>query len=116
MSPLGKLTKDEMVNVDNFYEYDETNQPYDPMVQPFSYFYVGVAGQIEFGDFLELDGLSIKYAFVAGDDWQLANGQEEGFGQFAFKAGSSSENGQRKIVWNLPYEVQFRSMNPAGWP
>ena len=43
-SPLGKLTKDEMVNVDNFYEYDDTNQPYEPMVQPFSYFYVGVSG------------------------------------------------------------------------
>ena len=77
---FGNLKQEDMVNVDNFYEYDETNQAYSPMVQPFSYFYVGIAGQIEYGDFLNMDGLAIKYAFVAGDDWQLANGQEEGQG------------------------------------
>jgi hypothetical protein len=44
------------------------------MVQPFSYFYVGVAGQIEFGEFIGLDGLSIKYHFICGDDWQCSYG------------------------------------------
>ena len=58
-----------MAKANNFFVYDKVNQPYDPMVQPYSYFYVSVSGQIEFGEFLDLDGLAIKYAFVYGDDW-----------------------------------------------
>ena len=106
---------EELVKTDNFYTYDETNMPYEPLTQPFSYFYVSVAGQIEFGEFLNLDGLACKYHFVAGDDWQLASGKEEGHGQFAFKSTNSTLSAKR-MVWNLPYEVEYRSMTPAGWP
>ena len=51
---------------------------YNPTVQPYSYFYMTIAGQIESADFLNLDGLSIKFAFVSGDDWQLAEGNDKG--------------------------------------
>ena len=63
---------------DNFLAYDPTMQTYDPLAQPFSYFYISIAGQIESGEFLNLDGLSVKYAFVAGDEWNIANGESEG--------------------------------------
>tara|TARA_B110000285_G_C14769843_1_gene443479 strand:- start:362 stop:583 length:222 start_codon:yes stop_codon:yes gene_type:complete len=72
--------KNDLINLNNYYEYEESNDIYEPMVQPFSYFYVGIAGQIEFGEFIGLDGLQIKYAFVVGDDWQLAHGHESNTG------------------------------------
>ena len=77
---------------------------------------MSIAGQIEFGDFLELDGLAVKYHFVAGSaDWSLAGGDEKGAGQSAFKSsyGHSTSN---RIIWNLPFEAMYRSMNPHGWP
>jgi hypothetical protein len=37
-------------------------------------------GQIEFGEFFELDGLAIKYNFVTGHDWSLAGGVKTGGG------------------------------------
>ena len=58
----------------NTYLYHENLQSYDPHGQPYSYFYVTVSGCIEFGEFLSLDGLAIKYEFVAGDDWALSHG------------------------------------------
>ena len=76
---------------------------------------MNIAGQIEFGEFMNLDGLAIKYAFVCGDDWQLASGIQEGHGQYSFKA-ALTDNANKKMVWNLPYEASFRSMNPSGWP
>ena len=112
LDPLDKLEPEEMVQTENFYTYEDSNQVYDPRVQPFSYFYLTIAGQIEFGEFMNLDGLAIKYAFVSGDDWQVASGNLEGHGQFAFK----SNNMHKKMAWNLPFEITFRSMTPAGWP
>ena len=61
---------------ENMYKYHDNTQKFDPQTQPYSFFYVSIAGQIEFGDFLELDGLAVKYDFVAGGDWNLASGQE----------------------------------------
>ena len=54
---------------DNMYKYHDNTQMFDPKTQPYSFFYVTITGQIEFGDFLELDGLGIKYDFIAGSDW-----------------------------------------------
>ena len=115
MDPLEQADPEELINTDNFYTYEESNQPYEPQVQPYSYFYVSVAGQIEFGEFMELDGLAIRYAFVHGDDWQIATGDAEGHGQFSFKA-ASGKSGVKRMVWNLPFDIQFRSMTPHGWP
>lgn len=86
------------------------------MSQPFSYFYLSVSGQIDFGEFMELDGLALKYAFVCGSDWSLASGAAEGAGQYSFKGTAASPSGQRRLVWNLPYEAEYRSMTPSGWP
>ena len=51
------------------YKYHENTNEYDPQSQPFSYFYVTIAGSIQTGDFMHLDGLAVKYEFVAGPDW-----------------------------------------------
>ncbi len=67
------------------YKYHENTQEYNPQTQPYSYFYVTISGQIEYGEFLELDGLAIKYTFVAGPDWNLAGGVKSGAGQHSFK-------------------------------
>ena len=74
------MSPDQLAQVENFYLYDEVNKPYDPLVQPYSYFYVAISGQIEYGTFMDMDGLQVKYAFVAGDDWKIASGEEEGHG------------------------------------
>ena len=65
---------------------------------------------------MDLDGLGVRYAFVYGDDWNVSSGEEDGKGQYAFKGNANSQNGVKRLVWNLPFEVQFRSMNPHGWP
>ena len=37
---------------ENMYKYHENTQVFDPIVQPYSFFYVTVAGQIDFGEFI----------------------------------------------------------------
>ena len=63
---------------ENLYKYHDNIQKFNPSTHPYSFFYVSIAGQIEFGDFLELDGLAVKYDFVAGGDWNLAGGDKSG--------------------------------------
>ena len=48
------------------YKYHENTLDFDPTTQPYSFFYLYVQGQIESGDFPELDGLALKYEFVHG--------------------------------------------------
>ena len=45
-----------------------------------------ISGQIDFGEFIEHDGLAVKYDFVAGADWNVAGGEKSGTGQHAFKS------------------------------
>ena len=102
-NPLERVDPEELVKTDNFLTYEDSNQLYNPTVQPYSYFYITICGQIEFADFLHLDGLSIKFAFVCGDDWQIAEGNDKGQGQYSFK-GSNNHSHCSRMVWNLPYD------------
>ena len=71
---------------ENYYKYHENLTPYDPKGQPYSYFYITVMGQVEFGEFnADLDGLQIHYAFVSGEDWGVSDGKKAGSGQYGFK-------------------------------
>ena len=115
VDPLDRLEPEQLIGQENFFVYEEANANYDPSVQPYSYFYLNITGQIDAGHFLEEDGLAVKYAFVQGDDWQVASGQTEGHSQFSFKS-SNSMVAAKKIVWNMPFEINYRSMNPFGWP
>ena len=65
---------------ENMYKFHENTQEYNPAAQPFSFFYVYVQGQIELGNFPELDGLALKYEFVNGTDWQISSGEKSGEG------------------------------------
>ena len=65
---------------ENLYKYHPNTERFVPAKQPFSYFYVTITGQIEFGEFMGQDGLAVKYEFVAGNDWYQANGEASGFG------------------------------------
>ena len=49
-------------------------------MQPYSFFYVTISGQINFGEFIDHDGLAVKYDFVAGPDWNIAGGDKSGQG------------------------------------
>ena len=98
------------------YKYHDNTQVFDPKTQPYSFFYVTIAGQIETGDFLELDGLNIKYNFIAGSDWSESGGESSGTGSHAFKCAYGQSSTQAKINWNHPFEITYRSMNPFGWP
>ena len=60
-----------------------------------------------------MDGLSINYTFVAGDDWQVAGGTKTGAGQHSFKSVVSDK---QRLVWSMPFEIIYRSMTPYGWP
>lgn len=60
---------------ENYYKYHENVSHFDPRGQPYSYFYITVMGQIQFGEFsADLDGLQPHYNFVAGEDWGLVEG------------------------------------------
>ena len=75
---------------ENMYKYHDNTQTFDPSAQPYSFFYITVTGQIEFGEFIDHDGLAVKYDFVAGPDWNVAGGEKTGQGQHAFKAAYGS--------------------------
>ncbi|CAG9330564.1 unnamed protein product [Blepharisma stoltei] len=77
-----------------------------------SYFYINVSGQIEYADFQGVDSLFMKYDFVAGPEWQIIYGQKSGGSQTAYKARGSN----RRLVWNFPFNLGFRSTNLKGWP
>lgn len=74
------LNMDNKLKEENYYKYHENVQQYDPRGQPYSYFYITLMGQIEYGEFMELDGLQLHYSFVAGEDWSVADGDVNGTG------------------------------------
>jgi len=51
------LEMDDKLKEENYYKYHENVAHYDPRGQPYSYFYITAMGQVDFGEFLELDGL-----------------------------------------------------------
>merc|ERR1711988_1403797 len=44
--------------------------------------------------------------------WTVLEGQKEGISQIARK--SSGQN--RRVVWNFPLDIAFKSTNAFGWP
>lgn len=60
----------------------------------------------------DIDGVSCKYDFLAGEDWALVEGNRSGVSQHSYK----SQQTNKRIVWNYPFELIFRSYNVSGWP
>ena len=73
---------------------------------------MGISGHIESGEFKDLDGLAIKFDFIAGDHWRLSKGNETGISQHSFK----NQGMNKRIVWNFPFELTYASLNVSGWP
>ena len=104
----------EDVNIDNPHEYSkhENLQSYDPIRQPYSYFYLAISGQIDSGEFNGSDGLAVKFDMVAGDRWKLIEGNQSGISQHGFKC----QGVNKRIVWNYPFELLYASTNVKEWP
>jgi len=84
---------------------------YNPEAELASFMYMNVAGQIETGDF-DMNGfVRCEYAFVSGPEWEIIHGDRTGKSQFARES-----SGLGKIIWNLGYDVGFRTLSPSGWP
>merc|ERR1711939_250695 len=75
-------------------------------------FVVACTGQIEWCEMLGKDNLYCRYIVEHGGDWNVIEGQKEGISQMARK--SSGPN--RRVVWNFPLDISFKSTNAFGWP
>lgn len=78
----------------------------------YSPFYLFVSGHIESGQIDGHDGICSKYDFIAGTDWQIIEGNRSGVSQHSYK----SQQTNRRVVWNYPFELAFSSYNVSGWP
>ncbi|XP_017475523.1 PREDICTED: B9 domain-containing protein 1 [Rhagoletis zephyria] len=81
-----------------------------------SYFNIFITGQIEAMEFpLGPNAAEVfcRYEVVAGPDWELVSGVQNGISQTA-----SNKSGyfKDKIVFNFPLEWTFKSTTPFGWP
>ena len=75
-------------------------------------FYINIIGQIESCYFpLGLSSkLFCRYDIQAGADWELVSGQASGVTQCS----SASSGNRQNIVFNMPIEIMYKSINPHG--
>lgn len=79
---------------------------------PPSSFTILATGQVESADIPNCSNAYLKYQLVAGEDWQLLDGLEEGITQAARVA----EGRDGVLVWNFPLDVTYKTTNAFGWP
>eukprot|EP00798_Chlamydomonas_sp_ICE-L_P009952 gene9952-7824_t len=77
-----------------------------------SSFTVMATGQIECAEIPDCENAYLKFQIVAGEDWQLLDGLEEGITQ----AARVSQGIDKLLVWNFPIDVTFKATNAFGWP
>ncbi|PNH12840.1 B9 domain-containing protein 1 [Tetrabaena socialis] len=75
-------------------------------------FTILVTGQIECAEIPNCTNAYLKFQFVAGEDWQLLDGLEEGITQAARVA----EGRDGVLVWNFPIDITYKTTNAFGWP
>ena len=94
--------------------FDQYKQDYVPQLSldDSSYFYLYISGQVEYSVFPDSECLMARYTFVAGKDWERVYGVPSGCSQMSYKSRSST----KKIVWNFPFNLAYRSTCPKGWP
>jgi B9 domain-containing protein 1 len=94
--------------------FDKYKRPPSPrlMLPDDSYFYINVSGHIQTCDLTDAESLMTKFDFVVGAGWELVHGNSSGASQFAMKGVGSS----RRLVWNMPFDLGYRSTSPKGWP
>lgn len=77
-----------------------------------SNFTVMLTGQLESAEISGCQHAYCKFEVVAGEDWQLLDGMENGITQVAKQA----QGGDKLLVWNFPVDVTYKSTNAFGWP
>lgn len=85
-------------------------RPLDPKTLPVYYFYVNITGQILYGEFEDFNQVKCKYEFIAGGDWTVSGGATKG------ESGFSRKRADNKTIWDLGFEVNYRTTYPFGWP
>lgn len=97
---------------------EETNIKPEELINPLDnnrtafFFRVNITGYIESGDFFDGDVVYCKYEFVAGKDWIQEDGHKSGQTQYSCRGEGTNDI----MVWNMPFEIGYRSLNPHGWP
>ncbi|EFJ46108.1 hypothetical protein VOLCADRAFT_105683 [Volvox carteri f. nagariensis] len=77
-----------------------------------SSFTILATGQIECAQIPNCTNAYLKFQFVAGEDWQLLDGLEEGITQ----AARVPEGRDGVLVWNFPIDITYKTTNAFGWP
>ncbi|MEW5301411.1 MAG: hypothetical protein WDW38_009626 [Sanguina aurantia] len=75
-------------------------------------FTILATGSIESAEIPDCDNAYAKFQLVAGEDWTLASGLEEGITQ----AARVSSGPDQLLVWNFPLDIIYRATNAFGWP
>lgn len=76
------------------------------------FFRLYITGIIEQAHFDSYFPLKLHYEFVAGPDWGVENGKIASDSQFS----SRETDDYDYYVYNQHFEINFRSINPFGWP
>lgn len=83
-----------------------------------------ITGHIQSGTMNDCDGVSCMFDFTSGLDFQVhsvsnptiltfcSQGNDAGVSQHAYK----SQQTNRRVVWNFPFELTYRSFGINGWP
>lgn len=91
----------------------EKNQKFQT-ITPGRFFSICFNGTIESGVFESVNDVYIKYTILAGPDWVISSGADEGITQIArYK---KDGDGKREFAWNQPISISYRSYNFYGWP
>eukprot|EP00877_Chromochloris_zofingiensis_P007438 jgi/Chrzof1/2948/Cz12g05150.t1 len=77
-----------------------------------SFFTIMATGQVEGAEISGCDNAYCKFEIIAGEDWQLLDGMENGITQVARQAAGPDKH----LVWNFPIDVTYKSTNAFGWP
>lgn len=54
----------------------------------------------------------MRFTIEAAEHWKVVNGMKTGISQIA----SSFSSDNKRIVWNMPFEITFETTDLSGWP
>ncbi|KAG1672717.1 hypothetical protein FOA52_005195 [Chlamydomonas sp. UWO 241] len=77
-----------------------------------SSFTLVATGQIESALMPDVENAYLKFQMVAGEDWQVLDGLEEGITQ----ASKATPLREPIMVWNFPLDITYKATNAFGWP
>lgn len=108
------ILEEEIAEATDHELFELFKRPPSPRIDPTddTHFYVMVSGMVEYAQHGETDQMLTRYNFEAGQGWEQIHGMPTGSSHITCKAGGMS----KKLIFNFPFEVGFRSSNMQGWP